>query len=464
MTEDLLVRLGGPPAAAPALIVERVQDAEDLRAYRELRRRVFVVEQGLFARDDADEHDLDSETIVLVARRSDGVVAGGVRLFPRGGDPSLGWWQGSRLVCTPGPDRGAIGAALARAACATAEAEGALRFDATVQPARERFFARLGWERVREVTAAGAPHVLMRCPLGLIAGLLAGTKAPLGGLLAGLAPGGPGWVGDDGVPLGAGDVVAACDAIMPGMVARDPEWAGWCGMLVCANDLAAMGAEPIGALDLLGAPDRALAARVLDGLGAGSEAFGLPILGGHTTLGAPASLGVSAFGRAADPVPGGGGRPGDVLTLTADLGGRWRPGYRGTQWDSTSHRTTAERRRMLDAVAAVRPRAAKDVSMAGVAGCAGMLAEASGCGAELDVAAIPRPAGTRAADWLTCFPGFAMLTADAPGAPGLPAGPAVGAPCGRLVAGAGVTLAWPDGERTVAIAGGVTGLGPAHPA
>ena len=66
---------------------------------------------------------------------------------------------------------------------------------------------------------------------------------------------------------------------------------------------------------------------------------------------------------------------------------------------------------MLDAVRAARPRAAKDVSMAGIVGTAGMLAEASGCGAELDVAAIPRPARRRAGDWLTCFPGFAMVTA-----------------------------------------------------
>ncbi len=464
--DDLLVRLGGPPPCpplAPAFILERAEREADLRAYRALRRRAFVSEQGLFARDDADEHDADDQTVVLIGRRRDGEVAGGVRLFPCGDDETLGWWQGSRLVCSPGPDRRALGTALVRAACATAEAYGALRFDATVQPPRERFFAGLGWERVREVAVAGAAHVLMRGPVRPIAVLAAATKGLLAPLLGGLAPGGRGWVGDDGVPLGAGDVIAACDAILPGMVARDPEWAGWCGMLVCANDLGAMGAAPIGALDMLAAPDQALAARVLEGLKAGSAAFGLPILGGHTQLGAPAALGVTAFGRTAHPVPGGGGRPGDTLTLTADLGGGWRPGYNGSQWDSTSARTTPERRAMLDAVAGARPHAAKDVSMAGVVGTLGMLAEASGCAAEIDVAAVPRPAGVGAADWLTCFPGFAMLTADSPGAPPPPAGPATSAACGRLCAGAGVTLLWPDGERTVALTGGVTGLGRARP-
>ena len=31
----------------------------------------------------------------------------------------------------------------------------------------------------------------------------------------------------------------------------------------------------------------------------------------------------------------GGGAVGDELSLTADLGGGWRPGYQGLQWDST---------------------------------------------------------------------------------------------------------------------------------
>jgi len=108
-----------------------------------------------------------------------------------------------------------------------------------------------------------------------------------------------------------------------------------------------------------------------------------------------------------------------------------------------------------------RPAAAKDVSMAGIAGTLGMLAEASGCGAVLDVARVPRPAAATMGDWLTCFPGFGLVTAAEPGSPLLAAGPAVSAGCGTLVAGRGVRLRWPDGVDTAAIAGTVTGLGPA---
>ena len=73
-----------------------------------------------------------------------------------------------------------------------------------------------------------------------------------------------------------------------------------------------------------------------------------------------------------------------------------------------------------------------------------MLAEASGCGAVLDVAAVPRPAAATMGDWLTCFPGFAMLTTGTQRP--APTGPAVTAECGELVAGTGVSLRWPDGE------------------
>jgi selenophosphate synthetase-related protein len=149
------------------------------------------------------------------------------------------------------------------------------------------------------------------------------------------------------------------------------------------------------------------------------------------------------------------------VRLTADLGGGWRPGYHSRQWDSTTGRSTAELTAMLSAVAVARPAAAKDVSMAGIAGTLGMLAEASGCGAELEVARVPRPPEATVGDWLTCFPGFAMLTADEPGRAVPPAGPAVSAACGELVAGQGVWLRWPDSERTEVIAGAVTGLGQA---
>ena len=467
---DTLSDLFGSPSAARraargALMVVRAEhDERLLDAYMALRRSVFVEQQGLFARSDLDDRDGERDTRVLVAVGLDGEVVGGVRLHPEGDDPTLGWWRGSRLVCRhAGASRGRAATALVRAACASAVEAGALRFDAHVQVSRVAFFERLGWAAVGDVSCAGVPHRAMRWRVDRVADLVKRTKAPLGALLGGLLANGVlprGFLGDDGVPVPGSDVVAATDAILPAMVERDPEWAGWCAMLVTAHDLSAMGARPVGALDALGARDAAHAERIVTGLRDGAAALGLPVLGGHTQLGVAAALSVTGLGLATDPVPAGGGRAGDALTVTADLHGGWRPGYGRSQWDSSSWRSREELAAMLGAVRAARPHAAKDVSMAGVIGTVGMLAEASGCGAELDVASIPRPHGIVSGDWLTCFPGFAMVTADAPSASPLAAGAASGARCGRLTAQPGVRLRWPDGELTAVLSESVvTGLG-----
>jgi hypothetical protein len=116
---------------------------------------------------------------------------------------------------------------------------------------------------------------------------------------------------------------------------------------------------------------------------------------------------------------------------------------------------------MASFVARTAPKAAKDVSMAGLAGTTGMLAEASGTGAVLDISSIPKPDSASMGEWITCFPGFAMITADRPGAPTAPSGPALSAECGELTDIPGVALRWPDGITTRAVTSTVTGLGEA---
>lgn len=491
----------------------RVADDAEILAYRRLRREVFVREQGLFDADDADRLDEDPRTVVLVAVRdtgaagagSDGAAAGlggpggpgsagpgdsqgsggsagevlgGVRLGPAVEGRDIGWWTGSRLVVAPAARRaGGIGPALVRAACTEALRRGVLRFEATVQKSNAALFRRLGWERWApasdpadgDLKISGMPHVRMRWPITRAADLLAATKTPLGGLLPAFAAdhphglGGTGFLGDDAAPVPGSDVVAACDAILPALVTKDPEWAGWCSVLVNLNDLSAMGAEPLGLLDAVAAPSRSHLHRILNGLRSAAQAWGVPVLGGHTQHGVAASLSVTALGRAARPIPSGGGRPGQALSLTADISGGWRPGFGTQQWDSSSARSGEELRRMAGLPGAAQPAAAKDVSMAGIIGTAAMLAEASGTGAVIDVERVPVPSQAAMGDWLTCFPGYAMLTADAPGASRMGAEPQLtaSAECGELTAAPGVSLRWPDGVQTPAAGAEATGLGSA---
>ncbi|MFS4506124.1 MSMEG_0567/sll0787 family protein [Clavibacter sp. Sh2141] len=471
---DVPALMGPRVVVRPPEFLVSVADGADVEAYHRLRRAAFVEEQGIFAGSDRDDIDDDPRAVVLVARAGTAVI-GGVRIAPVGAR-DIGWWTGSRLVVDPAA-RGAlgVGSALVRAACALAEQKGAIRFDATVQTRSSILFRRLGWTTTGTCTIGGVPHLRMRWPIDRYQRLVDATKSHLQALLeprsagAPASPaslGGAGWIGDDGAPVPGTDVIAACDAILPSMVERDPEWAGWCSVLVNVNDLSAMGATPVGLLDAVAGRDAEFVRRVMAGIRRGAAAWGVPLLGGHTQIGVPAALSVTALGRTDHPVPGGGGRYGDAVSLTVDVSGSWKDGHHGAQWNSTEGRRPEELRDLAAVVGRARPAAAKDVSMAGVVGTLGMLAEASGLGAVVDVADVPMPSATgpdavAMGEWLGCFPGFGMLTADRPGESRMSSPHAVTAEVGRLTTERGVTLRWPDGETTCAVADGVTGLGPA---
>ncbi len=465
MTNEFLAELGGPrtvPTRRPSPPLIGEASSSQRRRYNELRHHHFVERQGLFNHSDLDRADRDDTTIVLVATGLDGDVVGGVRVNPV--DIETAWWAGSRLITAPNAPLG-VGAALVRAACARVEAEGALRFDATVQADKARFFARLGWQDRDGLELGGMAHRRMTWPIKRLEAL-ASHKRSIGAVLgsANAEPGGPAWVGDDGTPVPGTDVVAVHDSILGVMVERDPWWAGWCSVLVNANDLAAMGATAVGLLDGLTAPTEDKAREVFAGIADGANAWGVDILGGHTQIGGHSSLSLTMLGRvgAAGPVPGGGAAPGHHLSVIADLGGRWRPGYQGRQWDSTSERSPAELQAMHRIIGRLAPAAAKDVSMAGLVGTVAMMAEASGAGATVSLDRIPRPTNARPADWLTCFPGYAMVVAtDEPIAADHPAvadAPVVVTSCGMITDEPGVRLEWPDGATERVIAGPVTGL------
>ncbi len=459
---ELPLLAGSPAVRAPGFLISVADDGLRREAYLRLRHSEFVNRQGLFAWTDRDEIDDDPRTVVLVATDGTGTVFGGVRVAPCT-TPEIGWWSGGRLVTAAGAARG-VGAALIRAACAYVEGRGALRFDATVQDRYVPLFTSNGWTDIGAAsTIRGRRHRRMTWPIGRIQALADGTKAVLAEALApfATAPGGlgpAGFRGDDGVPVPGTDVIAACDAILPSMVERDPEWAGWCSVLVNLNDVSSMGAQPLGLLDAVGASTRSQLTRIVRGISNAASAWRVPVLGGHTQVGVPAALAVTALGQTSAPVPASGGEVGHTVSLVADLGGSWRPGYRGHQWDSSSSRTSDDLVRLSSIVRDLGPAAAKDVSMTGIVGTLGMLAEASGTGAELDVAAVPRPEGVEMGSWLTCFPGYAMIVADQAPLTEAP-GPAVASGCGRLTSAPGVRLRWPDGQTTIAIRSTVTGLG-----
>jgi putative N-acetyltransferase (TIGR04045 family) len=136
---------------------------EELAAHLELRRRVFVLEQALFERDDADEHDHDPRTVHAVGV-VDGELCGAVRLYPL--DEAGLEWKGDRLAVARERRTMHLGAELVRFAVRTGGERGGTRMIAHIQLPNVAFFEQLGW-RVsgRPEPFHGVDHQLMTIPL-----------------------------------------------------------------------------------------------------------------------------------------------------------------------------------------------------------------------------------------------------------------------------------------------------------
>jgi AIR synthase-related protein len=226
-------------------------------------------------------------------------------------------------------------------------------------------------------------------------------------------------VGDDcaAIPDGDGYLLLAIEGFISAFVARDPWFAGWCGVMVNISDIAAMGGRPIAVVDALWAASSAAADPILGGLRDGAAAFGVPIVGGHTNLRADsAQLSVAILGRAKRLLTSFDAKPGDRLVAAIDLRGRYREPF--PNWEATTDAPPARLREdieLLPQIAeAALARAGKDISNAGLVGTAMMLAECSGVGLSIDLAAVPRPPAVSLDRWLLSFPSFGYILAVPP--------------------------------------------------
>jgi putative N-acetyltransferase (TIGR04045 family) len=160
-----------PAAARPAaatLTCRAVTTRAERDAHFQVRRQVFVAEQGLFrstngisgdrAGADRDGHDDDPATIHVVGL-ADGEICGTVRLYPLGTD---GMWKGDRLAVLASHRHLGLGAPLVRFAVSSAGRLGGREMEAFIQPANVAFFRWLGWRRTGDlVDYAGIPHQRM---------------------------------------------------------------------------------------------------------------------------------------------------------------------------------------------------------------------------------------------------------------------------------------------------------------
>jgi putative N-acetyltransferase (TIGR04045 family) len=155
-----------PTASSPSSTTElavlgcrTAEGADELAWHFDLRRRVFVFEQGIFELDDRDAHDDDERTLHVLGF-VDGRVGGAVRLYPL--DASGELWKGDRLAVLPEHRACHLGARLVRFAVATAGELGGRRMIAQIQLPNVRFFEHLGWSRSGDPSPFhGVEHQLM---------------------------------------------------------------------------------------------------------------------------------------------------------------------------------------------------------------------------------------------------------------------------------------------------------------
>ena len=227
-------------------------------------------------------------------------------------------------------------------------------------------------------------------------------------------------VGDDCAAIPDGDefLLLAIEGFMNEFVAGDPWFAGWCGVMVNLSDVAAMGGRPIAVVDALWSAGETEAAPVLSGLSAASTAFGVPIVGGHSNLKTDrGQLSVAVLGRAKRLLTSFDARPGQMLVAAIDLRGRYREPF--ANWEAATDAPAGRLRGDLELLPTIAERglaaAGKDISQGGLVGTAAMLAECSGVGIDIDLAAVPAPEGVDAARWLLTFPSYGYILAVEPG-------------------------------------------------
>jgi selenide,water dikinase len=201
-------------------------------------------------------------------------------------------------------------------------------------------------------------------------------------------------------------------------IVDDPELFGRIAATNALSDVWAMGGEPLTALNLVAFPLDRLGPEVLEAIlrggGAVADEAGVSVLGGHSIDDPEPKYGMAVTGvvHPDQVLTNGGGRPGDALVLTKPL---------GAGAIVTAHKRGAAPPGALDAAVAVMcetnreaaaaaraagAHAVTDVTGFGLLGHLGELARASGCCAEVDVAAVP------------AIPGAAELLADGTGVSG----------------------------------------------
>jgi len=219
--------------------------------------------------------------------------------------------------------------------------------------------------------------------------------------------------GDDcaALPLGDEYLLFAAEGMRSEFVRADPWFAGFCAVMVNVSDVCAMGGRPWAITDVLylGTGD---SERVLEGMLAASQTFGVPIVGGHTArVSGDTLLAAAVVGRARSLISSYQAKAGEVIVHAVDLRGSYRG--EGGNFNAATTATPQSLRWALSLLPELAEaglvRAGKDISMAGLCGTLVMLLESSRVGARLDLDRVVAPTDADPLRWLMAFPSYGYL-------------------------------------------------------
>jgi uncharacterized protein len=220
-------------------------------------------------------------------------------------------------------------------------------------------------------------------------------------------------------PTGTGHLLFAAEGMLESFVEDDPWFAGYSAVMVNLSDIAAMGGRPVALTDILWTPSDEVSSQIWDGMQEAARAYGVPIVGGHTTHtgSGKAALGAAVLGHAGDRlITSFDAKPGDHLVIAIDMHG----GYRGDKpfWNSSTTSSPERLRAGLEMLPALAEkglcRAGKDISNGGIIGTLAMFCNCSEVGAILDLEDLPCPMDVEIERWLVSFPSYGYLLAISP--------------------------------------------------
>ncbi|MDD0814308.1 sll0787 family AIR synthase-like protein [Curvibacter sp. HBC28] len=228
-------------------------------------------------------------------------------------------------------------------------------------------------------------------------------------------------LGDDAAALPDGHgayQLLAIEGLVEDFITRMPWFAGYSSVMVNISDIYAMGGRPTAVVNALwGQGAGAETQKMLAGMAAASQRYGVPMVGGHSNLRSEhPQLAVSILGQAKRLLSSFKARAGDRLLMAVDLRGQWQEPfpYWNASTEAPAERLRADLELLPEIAEAGLCEAAKDISMAGTLGTTLMLLECSGVGAVVDLDAVPKPEGVPLLRWLTAFPSYGFILSVRP--------------------------------------------------